>query len=182
MSTFSQWIVLWAPGNSFDVCFCSGPILPLQERTGVQMIMIQDDPMPTGADKPLRITGDPHKVQVGLKRAHCVPLPFQFTLDFTHFMPPVSHSNIRKHLCSYWESLSWSLSFYDSHVVSFVKIVFWFKKKKLCILFIYFAASPWTCGEAHPRQGPGRVQGWQSGLWIQNGRKQSGCKSFPPHF
>lgn len=28
------------------------------------MIMIQDDPMPTGADKPLRITGDPHKVQV----------------------------------------------------------------------------------------------------------------------
>lgn len=41
----------------------------LQERTGVQMIMIQDDPMPTGADKPLRITGDPHKVQVSLRRA-----------------------------------------------------------------------------------------------------------------
>ncbi|XP_035524216.1 far upstream element-binding protein 3 [Morone saxatilis] len=38
-------------------------IKQLQERTGVQMIMIQDDPMPTGADKPLRITGDPHKVQ-----------------------------------------------------------------------------------------------------------------------
>lgn len=30
------------------------------------MIMIQDDPMPTGADKPLRITGDPLKVQVGV--------------------------------------------------------------------------------------------------------------------
>lgn len=42
----------------------------------MQMIMIQDDPMPTGADKPLRITGDPHKVQVGLKRAQCVLLSF----------------------------------------------------------------------------------------------------------
>lgn len=30
------------------------------------MIMIQDDPMPTGSDKPLRITGDPYKVQVRL--------------------------------------------------------------------------------------------------------------------
>ena len=28
------------------------------------MIMIQDGPMPTGVDKPLRITGDPYKVQV----------------------------------------------------------------------------------------------------------------------
>uniref|UniRef100_A0A8C1SC39 Far upstream element (FUSE) binding protein 3 n=1 Tax=Cyprinus carpio TaxID=7962 RepID=A0A8C1SC39_CYPCA len=35
----------------------------LSERTGVKMIMIQDDPMPTGSDKPLRITGDPYKVQ-----------------------------------------------------------------------------------------------------------------------
>ncbi|CAB1332746.1 unnamed protein product [Coregonus sp. 'balchen'] len=34
-----------------------------KERTGVKMIMIQDGPMPTGADKPLRITGDPYKVQ-----------------------------------------------------------------------------------------------------------------------
>uniref|UniRef100_A0AAZ3PCR2 K Homology domain-containing protein n=1 Tax=Oncorhynchus tshawytscha TaxID=74940 RepID=A0AAZ3PCR2_ONCTS len=38
-------------------------IKQLQERTGVKMIMIQDGPMPTGADKPLRITGDPYKVQ-----------------------------------------------------------------------------------------------------------------------
>lgn len=36
-----------------------------QERTGVKMVMIQDGPLPTGADKPLRITGDPFKVQVG---------------------------------------------------------------------------------------------------------------------
>ncbi|XP_057218469.1 far upstream element-binding protein 3 [Triplophysa rosa] len=35
----------------------------LQERTGVKMIMIQDDPTPNGSDKPLRITGDPYKVQ-----------------------------------------------------------------------------------------------------------------------
>lgn len=28
------------------------------------MMMIQDGPMPTGADKPLRISGDPYKVQV----------------------------------------------------------------------------------------------------------------------
>ena len=35
-----------------------------QERTGVKMIMIQDGPLPTGADKPLRITGDAFKVQV----------------------------------------------------------------------------------------------------------------------
>ncbi|XP_055964901.1 far upstream element-binding protein 3 isoform X2 [Sorex fumeus] len=38
-------------------------IKQLQERTGVKMVMIQDGPLPTGADKPLRITGDPFKVQ-----------------------------------------------------------------------------------------------------------------------
>lgn len=43
------------------------PVCP-QERTGVKMVMIQDGPLPTGADKPLRITGDPFKVQVGGKR------------------------------------------------------------------------------------------------------------------
>lgn len=31
------------------------------------MVMIQDGPQNTGADKPLRITGDPYKVQVNLK-------------------------------------------------------------------------------------------------------------------
>uniref|UniRef100_S4R9C3 K Homology domain-containing protein n=1 Tax=Petromyzon marinus TaxID=7757 RepID=S4R9C3_PETMA len=35
----------------------------LQERAGVRMIMIQDGPMPTGVDKPLRIMGEPYKVQ-----------------------------------------------------------------------------------------------------------------------
>uniref|UniRef100_A0A8C7CM77 K Homology domain-containing protein n=1 Tax=Oncorhynchus kisutch TaxID=8019 RepID=A0A8C7CM77_ONCKI len=37
-------------------------IKQLQERIGVKMMMIQDGPMPTGMDKPLRITGDPYKV------------------------------------------------------------------------------------------------------------------------
>lgn len=37
------------------------------------MIMIQDDPLPTGADKPLRITGDPQKVQVSYGKAQSVP-------------------------------------------------------------------------------------------------------------
>ncbi|XP_051866600.1 LOW QUALITY PROTEIN: far upstream element-binding protein 1 [Pristis pectinata] len=38
-------------------------IKQLQERAGVKMVMIQDGPQPTGSDKPLRITGDPYKVQ-----------------------------------------------------------------------------------------------------------------------
>lgn len=44
-----------------DVCMC---VCVCQERAGVKMMMIQDGPMPTGADKPLRISGDPYKVQV----------------------------------------------------------------------------------------------------------------------
>ncbi|XP_047228800.1 far upstream element-binding protein 3 isoform X2 [Girardinichthys multiradiatus] len=53
------------PANKVGLVIGKGgeTIKQLQERTGVQMIMIQDDPMPTGADKPLRISGDPHKVQ-----------------------------------------------------------------------------------------------------------------------
>ncbi|XP_064416376.1 far upstream element-binding protein 1 isoform X4 [Latimeria chalumnae] len=38
-------------------------IKQLQERAGVKMVMIQEGPQNTGADKPLRITGDPYKVQ-----------------------------------------------------------------------------------------------------------------------
>ncbi|XP_063795097.1 far upstream element-binding protein 1 isoform X5 [Pseudophryne corroboree] len=38
-------------------------IKQLQERAGVKMVMIQDGPQNTGSDKPLRITGDPYKVQ-----------------------------------------------------------------------------------------------------------------------
>ncbi|MBN3313318.1 FUBP1 protein, partial [Atractosteus spatula] len=38
-------------------------IKQLQERAGVKMVMIQEGPQNTGADKPLRISGDPFKVQ-----------------------------------------------------------------------------------------------------------------------
>lgn len=44
------------------------------------MIMIQDDPLPTGADKPLRITGDPQKVQVSYGKAQSVPPSGFYTL------------------------------------------------------------------------------------------------------
>ncbi|PIO39662.1 hypothetical protein AB205_0058010, partial [Aquarana catesbeiana] len=47
-------------------------IKQLQERTGVKMVMIQDGPQNTGADKPLRITGDPYKVQ---QAKDMVPIP-----------------------------------------------------------------------------------------------------------
>ena len=33
--------------------------------------------------------------------------------------------------------MSWSLSFYDSHVVSFVKIVFFDLKKKNCAFYLF---------------------------------------------
>uniref|UniRef100_A0A673N3A3 Far upstream element-binding protein 1-like n=1 Tax=Sinocyclocheilus rhinocerous TaxID=307959 RepID=A0A673N3A3_9TELE len=38
-------------------------IKQLQERAGVKMVMIQEGPQNTGSDKPLRISGDPFKVQ-----------------------------------------------------------------------------------------------------------------------
>ncbi|KAJ8418508.1 hypothetical protein AAFF_G00000070 [Aldrovandia affinis] len=38
-------------------------IKQLQDRAGVKMVMIQDGTQNTGADKPLRITGEPFKVQ-----------------------------------------------------------------------------------------------------------------------
>uniref|UniRef100_A0A4W5KLC1 K Homology domain-containing protein n=1 Tax=Hucho hucho TaxID=62062 RepID=A0A4W5KLC1_9TELE len=44
-------------------------IKQLQERAGVKMVMIQEGPQNTGADKPLRISGEPFKVQVsGVER------------------------------------------------------------------------------------------------------------------
>lgn len=47
-----------------------------QERAGVKMVMIQDGPQNTGADKPLRISGEPFKVQVGFV--------FLLSLSFFH--------------------------------------------------------------------------------------------------
>lgn len=67
------------------------------------MMMIQDDPMPTGADKPLRITGDPHKVQVSLRRAQCVPLSFQFTI--LHILSAESSAQTFENLVVFTERL-----------------------------------------------------------------------------
>lgn len=52
---------------------CCPGVCASQERTGVKMVMIQDGPLPTGADKPLRITGDPFKVQVGQRLGRAGP-------------------------------------------------------------------------------------------------------------
>lgn len=38
----------------------------MQERAGVKMILIQDASQGPNVDKPLRIIGDPYKVQVQL--------------------------------------------------------------------------------------------------------------------
>lgn len=43
----------------------SNATLVVQERAGVKMILIQDGSQNTNVDKPLRIIGDPYKVQVG---------------------------------------------------------------------------------------------------------------------
>lgn len=45
------------------------------------MIMIQDGPMPTGVDKPLRITGDPYKVQVCVTLTSCWLLTLMCVCD-----------------------------------------------------------------------------------------------------
>ncbi|XP_061590118.1 far upstream element-binding protein 3 isoform X2 [Cololabis saira] len=62
-NSYIQQILI--PANKVGLVIGKGgeTIKLLQERTGVQMMMIQDDPMPTGTEKALRITGDPHKVQ-----------------------------------------------------------------------------------------------------------------------
>lgn len=53
----------------------------MQERAGVKMVMIQDGPQNTGADKPLRISGEPFKVQVSCHQLHTFSsLFFKFVL------------------------------------------------------------------------------------------------------
>ena len=61
----------------------------MQERAGVKMVMIQDGPQNTGADKPLRISGEPFKVQVSCHQHHtvfflnkCFPLLVNFFFFF----------------------------------------------------------------------------------------------------
>lgn len=54
----------------------------MQERAGVKMVMIQDGPQNTGADKPLRISGEPFKVQVSCHQLHIeiVEIPWSSAL------------------------------------------------------------------------------------------------------
>jgi len=56
------------PGNKFGLVIGKGgeTIKNLQEQAGVKMVMIQDSNVPSHHDKPLRITGDPSRVQVRL--------------------------------------------------------------------------------------------------------------------
>lgn len=39
-------------------------LIDLQEKGGVKMVLIQDGPQQTAHEKPLRISGDPQKVEV----------------------------------------------------------------------------------------------------------------------
>lgn len=62
------------------------------------MNMIQDGPMPTGADKPLRITGDAYKVQVGGydARRHSWGEPCEYQVKVQGSQLPV-HFRLRPH-------------------------------------------------------------------------------------
>lgn len=54
------------------------------------MVMIQDGPQNTGADKPLRISGEPFKVQVRLQLAFFVVVPSLLYRDCTVIMCTLS--------------------------------------------------------------------------------------------
>ena len=56
------------PGTKVGLVIGKGGenIKNLQERAGVKMVMIQDSNVPSHQDKPLRITGEPARVQVNL--------------------------------------------------------------------------------------------------------------------
>ncbi|KAK2087175.1 hypothetical protein P7K49_033082 [Saguinus oedipus] len=52
-------------------------IKQLQERAGVKMILIQDGSQNTNVDKPLRIIGDPYKVQLRARLSGLPPMCLQ---------------------------------------------------------------------------------------------------------
>jgi far upstream element-binding protein len=56
------------PGNKVGLVIGKGGenIKHLQESAGVKMVMIQDSNAPSHIDKPLRITGEPPRVQVDM--------------------------------------------------------------------------------------------------------------------
>ncbi|XP_071948039.1 far upstream element-binding protein 1-like isoform X2 [Antedon mediterranea] len=60
------------PGNKVGLVIGKGgeTIRQLQEEIGVRMTMIQDGPQNIGIDKPLRVTGEPSKVQEAFRKVH----------------------------------------------------------------------------------------------------------------
>ncbi|XP_011422132.2 far upstream element-binding protein 3-like isoform X4 [Crassostrea angulata] len=58
-------VEMMVPGNKVGLVIGKGgeTIKQLQERAGVKMVMIQDSNIPSAAEKPLRISGDPQKCQ-----------------------------------------------------------------------------------------------------------------------
>jgi far upstream element-binding protein len=58
-------VEIMVPGNKVGLVIGKGgeTIKQLQERAGVKMVMIQDSNIPSSAEKPLRITGEPMRCQ-----------------------------------------------------------------------------------------------------------------------
>ncbi|XP_078311416.1 uncharacterized protein LOC144618693 isoform X4 [Crassostrea virginica] len=58
-------VEVMVPGNKVGLVIGKGgeTIRQLQRRGGVKMVIIQDDNIPSAHEKPLRISGDPHKCQ-----------------------------------------------------------------------------------------------------------------------
>lgn len=72
------------------------------------MMMIQDGPMPTGADKPLRISGDPYKVQVEIRR---------FLLDHRFFFVLFFFTTPKKYFVTHLRVLTQSFGNNDLKVL-----------------------------------------------------------------
>lgn len=88
-----------------------------------------------------------------------------FTLNFTHFMPSAFDSNILfRNFLFFWGAVQSDLAVFHM-------------QDCLPSIWIFFLASPWTCGEAHPGQRPRGLQSWQGRFWLQNGWKQFGRES-----
>ncbi len=67
MGDGATMVEIMIPGNKVGLVIGKGgeTIRQLQERAGVKMVMIQDSNQPTSMDKPLRISGEAMKCQVG---------------------------------------------------------------------------------------------------------------------
>ncbi|XP_033103357.1 far upstream element-binding protein 1-like isoform X2 [Anneissia japonica] len=63
---------MMVPGNKVGLVIGKGgeTIRTLQDEIGVRMTMIQDGPQNIGIDKPLRVSGEPSKVQEAFRKVH----------------------------------------------------------------------------------------------------------------